>query len=343
MKAAIYTGIKSIEIQDVENASPDPGFITLEMKRSGICGSDLHNYFGEWTAPTTRAAGHELCGLVAEVGDSVTDIQPGDFVTAECFSHCGDCRYCIKGLYNHCLNRQWFSHESHGGFAEYVTAHRSSVYKLPDSLTFEQGALVEPVAVAHRAVAQAQATYADRVAVIGGGTIGQLCLAVARAIGVKETLITVKYPQQATLAKELGADHIVDINNTDVKDYVKDLTDNFGMDAVIETVGGGQNFDDALGITRPQGALVLVAGYFEPLTVELRRIVWSEARVTGSNCYGFSGMQTDFEAAIALMDAGRVQAEKIVTHRLPLNDIAEAFRLSADKTSGAVKVHVGEA
>ncbi len=339
MKAALYKGIREIEWQGVEYTPPAPGYITLETRSSGICGSDLHNYFGEWKPSLERAAGHELCGTVAEVGEGVTDIEIGDLVTAECFSHCGTCHYCVTGRYNHCANRKWFSGESHGGFSEYTTAHVNSVFKLPD-MTFEQGALVEPLAVAHRALAQAKASYQDRVAVIGGGTIGQLCLAVAKAIGVRETLITTKYPQQADLARDLGADHVVDITTTDVKDVVNDLTDGMGYDAVIETVGTAQNFDDSIAISRRHAMIVLVAGYFKPLEVDLRSIVWSEVNITGSNCYGFSGMRTDFDVAIDLIISGRVEATKLVTHRYPFADIAEAFHTAADKKSGCVKVHL---
>ena len=340
MKAALYTGIRSIQIQDVEQQAPHPGYVTIDTRCAGICGSDLHNYFGHWNPSATLAAGHELCGIVSEVAEDITYIQPGDRVTAECFSHCGACDYCRTGLYNQCVNRKWFAQNAHGGFAEYTAAHASSVYKLPETMSFEEGALVEPLAVGHRAVAQSGATYRDRVAIIGGGTIGQLCLAAAKAIGVKETLITVKYDQQAQLAQDLGADHIVHISETDVKDHVKALTDNRGMDAVIKTVGTAQNFNDTLAIVRKRGAVVLVAGYHQPLEVDLRRIVWSEAVITGSNCYGYSGMHTDFQMAIDLIASGRVPITQLVTHRFPFADIAEAFRVAADKTSGSVKVHL---
>jgi 2-desacetyl-2-hydroxyethyl bacteriochlorophyllide A dehydrogenase len=228
----------------------------------------------------------------------------------------------------------------HGGFAEYTSTHQSGVFKLPKQMTFEQGALVEPLAVSHRAVARSGANSRDTMAIIGGGTIGQFCLADAVAAGIKETLITVKYEQQAELAKALGANHIVNVGDTDVREYVKDVTNDIGFDTVIETVGGAENFNIATTIVRKQGAVVLVAGYYKPLEVDLSRIVWSEAFITGSNCYGYSGMETDFEAAIELIDSGKVDATKLVTHSYPFEEIAEAFRVSADKTSGAVKVHV---
>jgi 2-desacetyl-2-hydroxyethyl bacteriochlorophyllide A dehydrogenase len=339
MKAALYTDIREIQIQDVEYTPPESGYLTVDTRCTGICGSDLHNYFGEWKPDLKVAAGHEVCGVVAELGAGVTGFEIGDLVTMECFSHCGDCLYCRKGLYNHCLNRKWFAHGTHGGFAEYTTAHASSVFSLPD-MSFEEGTLVEPLAVAHRALAQSGAGYQDRVVIIGGGTIGQLCLAVAKGIGVKEVMITVKYPHQAQLASDLGADHIIDMTQVDVSDAVKDHTNGMGMDVVIETIGGAKAFNESTTIVRKRGTVVLVAGYFEDLEVNLSRIVWSEAIITGSNCYGFSQMQTDFQAAIDLIAEGRIPLTKLVTHRYPLTEIKEAFRVAADKSCGAVKVHV---
>jgi 2-desacetyl-2-hydroxyethyl bacteriochlorophyllide A dehydrogenase len=340
MKAALYSGIEQIAIQEVEQLPPPPGYLVLETRQIGICGSDLHAYLGHWSQSPGRAQGHETCGVVAELGEGVTGFVIGDLVVVECFSHCGQCVYCQTGQYNHCLQRKGISHNMHGGFAEYTTVHYSGLFKLPAGMSQEDGALVEPLAVAVRALAQANATYQDRVVVIGGGTIGLLCLAVAKANGVKEAMITVKYPQQARMAQELGADQVIDIGQVDVKEFVSRHTGGLGVDAVVETVGGGQNFDDALAIVRRRGTVVLVAGYYKPLEVNLGRIVSSEAIVTGSNCYGYSGMRTDFQAAIDLIAGGKVAVGKIVTHRYGLGEIAKAFAVAADKGSGAVKVHI---
>lgn len=340
MQAGLFTGIGQIALRAVERRPPPPGYAVVAVKQSGICGSDLHSYYGHWNQSHTFAHGHETCGVVTEVGAGVTQVQPGDRVVIECFAHCGDCLYCRTGQYTHCQNRRGVSHEQHGGFAEYTTAHVSGLFKIPDSMSDEEGALVEPLAVGVRALAQAGATSRDRVAVIGGGTIGLFCMAVAKANGVKETLITVKYPQQAAAARALGVDHVVDVTRQDLQEVVKELTGGLGMDVVVETVGGAKDFEDALGATRRRGTVVLVAGYHKPLTVDLSRIVWSEVLVTGSNCYGYSGMHTDFQVAIDLIASGKVDVTKIVTHRFPLSQITEAFTVAADKELGAVKVHL---
>ncbi len=340
MKAAIYQGLEAIALQDVDKIDPAPGFILIDTQVTGICGSDLHNYWGHWPPSREVAQGHETCGRVAKIGEGVEGIAVGDKVAVEVTSNCGRCLYCRKGLYNHCQDRTISWQGGHGGFAEFTTAHASTVFPLPNSMSFEEGALVEPLAVCVRALAQSGATYSDRVGVIGGGTIGLYCLAVAKAIGVKEVLITVKYDQQAEVAQAFGADHVVRVGSQDVKEYVSDCTNGYGLDAVIETIGSAQAFDDALEIVRKRGAVVLVGGYHEPLKVDLAKIMAKEPVVTGSLCYAYSGMVTDFDAAIDLIASGRLDARKIVTHRYPLSEIEEAFNVSANKRTGSVKVHV---
>lgn len=340
MKAALYSGLRTITLQDVDYVEPEAGYLVIDTRCSGICGSDLHQYFGEWDQPLTSAPGHETSGIVTEVGAGVDAFAPGDRVTFEIWSYCGRCVYCRRGLYNHCLERAWTSKNAHGGFAEFTTAHHTSVFRLPDTMSFEEGALVEPLAVCYRALMQANAGSRDRVAVLGGGTIGMLCLAVAKAIGVEETLITVKYESQARMARDFGADHVVTVSDQDVEAHVKDVTGGVGMDVVIETVGSAQATNDALSIVRSRGRVVLVGGYSQPVTVDIGKVVASEAVVTGSLCYAYSEMTRDFQAAIDLIDRGKIDATKVVTHRFPLTEIGKAFETAADKTTGSVKVHV---
>ena len=340
MKAAVYTGIREIEVQEIDRVPAASDYVVIDTKVTGICGSDLHAYYGEWPQSPGEAAGHETCGVVVEVGEGVEHVQEGDRVVMEVTSNCGRCLYCRKGQYNHCVKKHVSWKGGHGGFAEYTNVHASTVFRLPGDITYRQGALVEPPAVCYRAVMRAEPSHQDRLAVIGGGTIGLLTLAAAKAAGVRETLITVKYDQQAEIARHFGADHVVDINDTDVREYVRDFTDGHGLDVVVETVGSAQGFDDALGMIRPQGTVVLVGGYHKPLEVDLSKIMNLEPIVTGSLCYSYSGMVTDFDAAIELIGTGAVDAERIVTHDYSLDETPEAFRVSSDKNTGAVKVHI---
>jgi len=340
MKAALFTDVNQIKLHEVNPSQPEPEYVMLDTKVTGICGTDLHFYSGHWSSSETYALGHETCGIVVEVGDNVTEFEPGDLVAVEFFSHCGRCVYCQTGNYNHCQKWRWVSHNAHGGFAEYTTVHSSGLFKLPQKMSHEEGALVEPLAVAHRAFYQAGVGTGDRLAIIGGGTIGQLCLAMAKVAGVKETLITVKYNQQAKLAKDLGADHVIDVNSGDFRAYIDEVTDGLGVDAVIETVGGGSNFNEALAVLRKRGVVVLVGAYFGPVSVDLWPVVFSEATIVGSFCYGYTGIKKDFQASIELIASSKIPVTKVITHRFLLDDIAQAFEVAADKRSGAIKVQI---
>ena len=177
MKAGIYYGPQDIRVEEVDVPTVPPGHVLVDTKVSGICGSDLHTYYGEWKQPEDQiASGHELSGVVVEVGDDISEVAIGDRVCAECFYHCGKCPFCRIGLYNLCDNIQYQSRVGHGGFAEYSLLPESALFKLPECLSFEEGALVEPLAVAYRAVNRTNAGGKDRLAIIGAGTIGSVSL-----------------------------------------------------------------------------------------------------------------------------------------------------------------------
>jgi len=339
MKVAIYRGEKSIGIEEVDAPVPGPGYVLLEMKNCGICGSDLHSYWGHW-GQSTNASGHEVSGVVAECGQAVTNVEAGDKVCVECFSHCGECRFCKVGAYNLCENLREASGGDHSGFAEYVIAHSSSLFSFPGSLSFEDGAMIEPLAVSYRAFRRTEADYQDTVLVIGSGTIGLLAVAVANVSGVRQLIATARYDHQADMAKELGADYVIQTPQQDVKEEIPKLTDGLGADVVIEATASAGGFSDALAGVRKKGTVVLVGGYHKPLEVHLGRIVEGEIHVTGSSCYGYSGMRKDFEWSMDLISSGKIRASRLITHRFPLSDIQKAFEVAADKKTGSIKVMV---
>jgi 2-desacetyl-2-hydroxyethyl bacteriochlorophyllide A dehydrogenase len=233
-----------------------------------------------------------------------------------------------------------FTGNGHGGFAEYTTAHESTVFKIPDDMTFEQGSLVEPLAVGYRALIQSGATSQDRVAIIGGGSIGLLCLAVAKSMGVKETLIVVKYPQQAEIAQAYDADHIINISDTNVQEYCSDITDNTGFDVVIETTSSESAFNDSISIVRKRGTIMLVGIYTKPISVNLNNIVVREINIKGSICYSYNDAVKEFDTTIELIRSDKIDPTKIITHRLPLEQIVEAFKIADDKSMGSIKVNI---
>jgi 2-desacetyl-2-hydroxyethyl bacteriochlorophyllide A dehydrogenase len=339
MKAAIYSGPRDIRITEIPVPTIKPGHVLVQNKVSGICGSDLHEYFGEWAQTTNIASGHEFSGVVVEVGPKVTSVIEGGNVCAECFSHCGECTFCRTGLYNLCADRRYIgTREGHGGFAEYALLPESSVFSLPDTFSFEEGALIEPLAVAYRSLFRTHPHSSDQIAILGAGTIGLCCVAVANAIGVRNVLVTAKYKQQVRMAETLGADQILLTSAQSYESSLNEAASSDAIDIVIDTVAIEQTFQDALTLIRKGGTICLVGGYTHSFNVSLRPIVSKELQVVGSMCYGYSGMQKDFSAIIELVKRKKVNALPLITHRFPLTKISQAFHTAADKTSGSIKV-----
>ena len=339
MKAALFNGPCSIAVQEAEIPEVPAGFALLRSARTGICGSDLHMYRGEWGQPR-YAGGHELAGMVVRTGAGVTRVAVGDKACAECFSHCGACRFCRMGEYHLCDHRVFIAAAAHGGFAEYALLHESSLYRLPSDMDLERGALVEPLAVSHRAVHQTGLRGGETVAVIGSGAIGLMAVLAARVLGAGRVIATARYPHQAEMAERMGAGDALLGEGETLRKAVQERTGGMGVDRVVETTATESGFRDALHLARKGGSISLVGGYWEPIRADLGMVVGKELSVAGSCCYGFEGARTDFEAAIDLLHSGRVQADAVVSHRFSLEEIADAFRTAHDKRSGAVKVMV---
>lgn len=338
MQAGVYYGPCDIRLENIVIPNLKATHVIVDTKSSGICGSDLHRYYGRWDQPKTKVAtGHELSGIVVEVGDQVSGIREGDRVCAECFSHCGVCHFCRVGLYNLCDDIQYLSQVGPGGFAEYALLAGTSLFKLPDTMTYEEGALVEPLAVAYRAVMQAKVTPLDRVVILGAGTIGLFCLAVAKSMGLY-TIITAKYEHQMSLAEKFGADQVIRSGNQELAHEIDTMTHHKGVDSVVDTIGAAQTFREATQIIRKGGTICLVGGYTDSINLFLAPIVSKELQIRGSCCYGYGSLVKDFDAAISLIATHQVDAISIVTHRFPLQDIVHAFSVAADKTTGSIKV-----
>jgi threonine dehydrogenase-like Zn-dependent dehydrogenase len=180
--------------------------------------------------------------------------------------------------------------------------------------------------------------------ILGAGTIGLFCLAVAKVIGVREVIISAKYEHQAKMAEKLDADYIIRVPTQDVENEIKTVskTKNEKVDVVIDTIATEQTFNDALSIVRKAGTVCLVGGYTKPLNASLRPIVSKELHVLGSACYSYSGIKKDFDAVIDIMATKKIDVIPLITHRFPLTEIEEAFKIAADKISGSIKVLINQ-
>ena len=342
MLAALYNGVDTFEIKRIERLEPGPGDAVVKVRAEGICGSDLNQYRKQ-TEPDTLPAGHETAGEIVEVGEAVSPSMVGQRVAVEVIGHgkaCLTCWYCRLGQYRNCTDPGDYAG---GGFAEYVTRKAAGCYPLADSLTWEEGALVEPLAVSIQGLRRGPLMAGDTVVVLGAGNIGLTAIAAARAMGAGKIIATARHTQQAELAKILGADFVVDPNDAGAKSAVEDLTAGLGADIAVETVGGLDNdatLVQAVDMTRVMGRVVVLGVFHQPTLADWMKLHLKEQSIIFSACYGIMDGRHDFEMAVDLMASGRVDLKRMVTHKFPLSEIPQAFATAYDKSTGSVKVQL---
>lgn len=343
MRAAIQTGIRQIEVREIPEPAPAPGSALVRVRAAGICGSDLHPY-RERAEPQTLPEGHEVAGEVTYLPpDYAGPARVGDLVALDSIAlgrACGRCATCRAGQPFHCPRRH-DEPSSGGAFAEVIRRRAAALFPLPTGVTAEQGALVEPLAVGVHAVRWARMPVGASVAIIGAGTIGLTTLLAARALGAGEVHVLARHVHQAALAEELGATTVLLADGGAAIEQVRALTGGVGADLVVETVGGhGDTVNLAWELARPQGTVAILGIFSERVPVDLLRPVMREVRATFPICYGVIDGRHDYAIAIQLIAEGRAPVERLVTHRFPLVAAAEAFRVAADKSTGAVKVQL---
>jgi len=341
MRAALDDGNGIVSIHQIPMPERFPGSALISLKQMGICGSDLHMN-NERTAPQTLPSGHEPAGEVIEVPPGEVRIQPGDRVAIETIGSgkaCESCYFCRTGQYRHCIDK---AEESGGAFAEYMTRTPLGLHKLSDNMSWEEGALVEPLAVSVHAVRWGGMQGGDTVAVVGSATIGLAAIAAARALGARKIVASARYPQQKAMAEACGADLVVGSEPGELEYAAQSLTDGLGADVTIETVGGNSMapLETACGAARSQGTVIVVGGFRGVLPYAFLPPMLSELTFKLSSCYGIVDGKHDYDVAINMLSNKDTGFNGIVTHTVSLDEIKKGFDLAYDKTSGSVKVHV---
>lgn len=343
MRGAVQTGIRQIDVRDVPEPSRTADTALVRVHTVGICGSDLHPYHGR-AEPQLLPEGHEVAGEVVELpADYHGPVRVGDLVAVDtiCLGRaCGECAFCLAGQPFHCPERRVGPYPG-GGFAELIRRRPAGLFRLPDGITAEQGALIEPLAVGVHAIRWARMPAGASVAIIGAGTIGLMTLLAARALGAGPVHMLARHAHQAVLAEKLGAATVVPAEPDAATEEIRRLTGGIGADLVVETVGGhGDTVNLAWDLVRPQGTVAVLGVFPERVPVDLMRPLMREAWAAFPDCYGVVDGRHDYDVAIELVATGRAPVERLVTHRFPLESAPEAFRTAADKSTGSVKVHL---
>jgi (R,R)-butanediol dehydrogenase/meso-butanediol dehydrogenase/diacetyl reductase len=272
-----------------------------------------------------------------EVGPEVTNLKVGDRVAPDACQHCGECKYCQMGRYNICEKLAFTGLMTNGAFAEFVNVPAELCYVLPTSISSEAGALIEPLAVGFHAVKQAGDILGDTVVILGGGTIGLSTLQAVKAAGAARAIVIEMSAARKEKAKECGADIILDPKDGDVVAKVKELTDGYGADVVIECIGNKVTGPLAVDLVRKAGTVVMVGIFEEPSAFNFFGVTATEKKIVGSLAYTLS----DYKGVAACLADGRMVAEPMITGRISLSDIVEkGFKELVNNKDANIKILV---
>lgn len=305
---------KHVHVVDVP--APQGEGVLVKVRSAGICGSDLHMVAGGF--PVTATLGHEVAGV----------LKDGTPVALEPIAPCGHCDQCAQGAYQFCrhLSESIYGVARDGGMAEEILVPARCIVPLPSNVRPEDACLVEPLAVAAHGLAMLNLNASHRIAVIGGGSIGLCAVAVARPVA-KEVALFARHDAQKLAGERLRAT---------VRDANPGGAEEFHF--VIDCAGTTGSMEQAVRLCRPGGTVLMLATYWEGLTVPAFEVGMKSLRLVSSSMYGRYGLTRDVDVAAQLMAANPHIADAMITHRLPLNDAASAFAVAADRKAGAIKV-----
>ncbi|HJG28950.1 MAG TPA: alcohol dehydrogenase catalytic domain-containing protein [Subdoligranulum variabile] len=310
-----------------------PDEVLVRVKASAICGSDLHIARGlHPSAPLPVTIGHEFSGDIAAVGSDVRKVKVGAWVTVEPCIVCGKCDACRHGQYGYCEQISFTYRNGDGAMADYVVVKEPYVYELPDYLTYETGALIEPLSVATHAVRRADIRLGETVLIIGAGAIGMMVASMCRRSGAAEIIIADFSDQRLEMALQVGATVAVNSGREDLEEAVARITHGKGVDKSFECVGRESCFLQAIMTLKRNGTATIVGIYEKPqVQFPASRLVTHEIHIQGAQGYCW-----DFPIAIAA--ARDIPLEKFITHTFPLDQLQQALDTALDRNSGSIKV-----
>ncbi|HCL4546808.1 2,3-butanediol dehydrogenase [Clostridium botulinum] len=331
MKAALWYEKKDVRVEEIEEPKVVEGSVKIKVKWCGICGSDLHEYLGgpifipvgqphalsRTTAPVVL--GHEFSGEIVELGQGVTKFNIGDRVIVEPIVACGKCSACMEGKYNLCSSLGFHGLcGSGGGLAEYTVFPEEFVHKIPDEMSYEDAALVEPMAVALHSVRIANFNTGDTALVLGAGPIGLATIECLKAAGAKLIVVLQRKSIRQKYAKRAGADVVLDPNEVNIPEEVKKLTDGLGVDVAFETTGAKIGFDTGIESLKFEGTMVITSIWEKDTSFNPNVLVFTEKKIVGTLAY-----RHEFPATMALMKDGRIKTDGYITKKIALDDIVE--------------------
>lgn len=324
-----------IEFRDEEVQPLDDNSVLIEIKASALCGGDIKLFYDKHPFVALPAAlGHEMAGAVVEKGKGVKDLAIGNKVVVEPIVTCDKCPQCGNGSYHLCEKVSFLYRQGAGGIAKYLSVPAKWVHLLPEELTYEEGALVEPLAVALHSWKKADIRLGESVCIIGCGPIGLLLIQLAYANGCNKIIAVDRREYRLELAKELGATNTVLPGDGDTVEQVIAATGDRGVNVAFEAAGSPESLSQCLNLLNKNGRLIIVGLFSQPqVEVPVNLIVKKEITVKGSQAYCW-----DFQDAIQLLVSNKINLRKLISHRFKISDVEEALRVASTKEEKPIKV-----
>ena len=335
MRQAVMTQPGQIELNDVAEPVAGPGEILLRVKKIGVCGSDIHVWHGLHPfTPYPVVQGHEFSAVVEAVGEGVTKVTPGMKATAAPQQVCGRCNPCQRGDYHICDALKVRGFQAPGCAQDLFVVTEERIVAFPDSLTFEQGALIEPAAVAAHSTHRVKTLEGKNVVVFGAGTIGNLVAQAARCRGAKKVMITDLSDFRLQKALEAGIDVACNVGRENFAEQVKETFGDEGFDVAFEAAGVEASLNDAVQNIQKGGDIVVLGVFGERPRLDMSVVGDRELSLIGTLMY----QQNDYEQAVEWISSGAMIAEPLVTKHFPFEQYEEAYHYIEKQADSTLKV-----
>ena len=310
---------KGVSLEEVPRPEFSPYEVLIRVKAVGICGSDVRIYNEVLPGRRRLVIGHELSGEVAEFGEKVHSFRKGDRVATAICIGCAICRYCRKGYFNLCDKLEEIGVTIDGGMAEYVSVPARNVHRIPGHVSFEEATLADPLACSIRGLEMVSIQNHSWVTVLGPGTIGLLAVQIAKRVLRARVIVTGTREDRLALARQFGADHVVNVNEQDPVPFILEKTDG-GADFAFEATGSGLALEHAFFSTKRNGSIVAMTVH-KKVQINLEPVIRNELKVFGSICYNYK----EFDQALDLIGKKKVDLELFTRQAFPLEKYQEAF------------------
>jgi L-iditol 2-dehydrogenase len=338
MKAAVYHDIGAIRYEDVDTPQIGPKEVLVRLGVCGLCGTDIHKILHK-SVQTPVVLGHEVAGEIVEVGSGVEGFAAGDRVFVAHHVPCFTCRHCLRGHHTLCTQFRATNLDP-GGFAEYIRVSerhvRATLLKIPDSMTYAQAAMAEPLATVVHGAKLLRVMHADRVLVMGAGQIGVIWAQLLRNMGADLVIVSDVSAFKLEQARRFGADVTVNVNDENLVEAVQAATGGAGVDVVVIAVGVSSLLADAVRCCAPGGQIMVFAGFdgSPQVSIDASRFFNSEISIVGS----YSSMPTEYAPSLAMIAKGQIRVDDMITHRFPLSRLQEAVNVATDPAARSLKV-----